>query len=206
MNFEELYQSISGISVLDDHYLYPRWETALSCVDVPGEVAEVGAFRGGSAKFFCQVFQQKNVFIYDTFVGMPATWDLAKGESWFKNDDGGKAYFEPNLLETAKTTLKDCPNAIICPGFFPDSIPTKAKECRYAYIHFDGDLYQTLIDSLEFFWPRMEPGAILFVDDFCREQTPGVALALRKFFIGCDLQEYTCEVKWNILAAIIKKT
>ena len=40
-------------------------------VKVPGDIAEVGVYRGGSAKLICEAKGHKKLHLFDTFEGLP---------------------------------------------------------------------------------------------------------------------------------------
>ncbi len=48
-------------------------------------------------------------------------------------------------------------------------------------MHLDVDLYQSTLDSLNFFYHIMLPGAILVSDDYLMDSTPGVKQAFDEF-------------------------
>src|SRR5665811_557353 len=49
----------------------------LSCAratsKVPGDIAEVGVYRGGSARLICEVQGARGLYLFDTFEGLPVT-------------------------------------------------------------------------------------------------------------------------------------
>src|ERR1035437_2891958 len=64
--------------------LHPEWRITLSlreqynlfrlaaqAVTLGGDIAEVGVFRGGSAKLICEVKGSARLHLFDTFEGMP---------------------------------------------------------------------------------------------------------------------------------------
>jgi hypothetical protein len=40
------------------------------------------------------------------------------------------------------------------------------SNCRYSFVNLDVDLYESTFDSLDFFYPRLERGAILISHDY----------------------------------------
>ena len=49
-----------------------------------------------------------------------------------------------------------------------------------SFVHIDVDLYQPTRDSLEFFYPRMNDGGIIIVDDFACSVCPGATRAVEE--------------------------
>ena len=57
---------------------------------------------------------------------------------------------------------------------------------RFAFVHIDVDLYQPTRDSIEFFYPRLNPGGILLLDDYGFRSCPGATAAADEFFTDKD--------------------
>jgi O-methyltransferase len=136
---------------------------------LPGDMAELGVYQGGSAKVIAFSAPQKTLRLFDTFAGLPA------------DDAGGGAHKAGEFaapLEEVKKYLSAY-RVEFHVGFFPETTAPVA-EARYAFVHLDGDLYQTTKDALEYFWPRLVPGGLLYLDDVDWPNTPGVNRALQE--------------------------
>jgi predicted O-methyltransferase YrrM len=145
---------------------------ALSAVsEIPGDMAEVGAFRGGSAKLLASVAPQRTLHLFDTFEGLPEP-----GEK-------DSRLFRRGQYRASEAELKDyldgC-NVRIYKGLFPGTAITLASQ-SFAFVHLDADLYQSTRDSLEFFYPRMQKGGIILAHDFAQRRE-GVYRAFQEFF------------------------
>ncbi|HBH79257.1 MAG TPA: hypothetical protein DDY39_05465, partial [Nitrospira sp.] len=70
-------------------------------------------------------------------------------------------------------------------GWIPDRFP-EVKERRFAFVHIDVDLYQPIMDSLKFFFPRLLPGGIIVVDDYGYSIFPGAKKAVDEFRSGIE--------------------
>jgi predicted O-methyltransferase YrrM len=145
---------------------------ALSAVSkVPGDVAEVGAFRGVSAKLLAWVAPQRTLHLFDTFEGLP--------------EPGGQdtRLFRRGQYRASEAELREyltgC-NVRIYKGLFPGTASTVAGQ-SFAFVHLDADLYQSTKDGLEFFYPRMEKGGIILAHDFAPRRE-GVYRAFQEFF------------------------
>ncbi len=164
---------------------------ALSAVSkVPGDVAEVGAFRGVSAKLLAWMAPQRVLHLFDTFEGLPEP-----GEKDCKD-------FRRGQYRASEAELKeylDGSNVRIYKGLFPGTASPLANQ-RFAFVHLDGDLYESTRDSLEFFYPRMEKGGIILAHDFAPRRE-GVYRAFQEFF--SDRPEPVIELTGN-QALIVK--
>ena len=52
-------------------------------------------------------------------------------------------------------------------GWFKDTVPGRRIE-KIAVLRLDGDLYESTIQVLEEFYPRLSPGGFCIIDDFAR--------------------------------------
>jgi len=78
--------------------------------------------------------------------------------------------------------VKDYPNVHFVKGFFPDAAQGRIPEDeRFSFVHLDVDLYEGTLKSLEYFYPRLLPGAAVVVHDY--SVLTGVEQAVHEF---CD--------------------
>ncbi|QDS87771.1 Macrocin O-methyltransferase [Rosistilla ulvae] len=149
-----------------------------------GDFAEVGVFRGGSARMLCEGKGDKALHLFDTFAGLPEGTDI----------DGG--VFRPAQYACSKDRvqayLKDCKNVHYHQGLFPDSVidDEEIKQKKFALAHFDVDLYEGTKACLEFFYPRMVPGGILISHDY--SILDGVSEAFHEFL--ADKPEWLIDI------------
>lgn len=158
---------------IDSFILY---QFAKYVMDKPGDIAEVGVYRGGTAKLISKALAScdKHVHLFDTFSGMPLTDDT---KDWHKKGD-----FDDTSLEGVKEYLKDCRNITLYKGLFPDTADP-VKDRTFCLAHIDVDIYRSVLDCCEFFYPRLEKGGIMLFDDYGRLTCPGARLAIDEFFV-----------------------
>jgi len=137
---------------------------------VPGALAEIGVFQGASAKLICEGKGDRELFLFDTFEGLPEveacdSTDFTKGQF---------AYSEASVREY----LAGYPNVEVYKGLFPQSGAAIAGK-QFSFVHLDVDLYNSTLASLGFFYPRLSPGAILLSHDYLAS---GVRQAFDEFF------------------------
>jgi len=153
--------------------------TPLECVEIhnavqaarkiPGDMAEVGVFLGGTAAVILNASQGKHLHLFDTFAGLPDGGDyLKKGEY-------------TGSLAAVKRTLAGYGDRItFYEGLFPIETGAAVSELRFSFVHLDMDLYEGTLGALRFFWPRMNPGGILLSHDY--PQISGIVRAFQEFF------------------------
>jgi hypothetical protein len=55
---------------------------------------------------------------------------------------------------------------------------------RFCFVHLDVDVYQSTLDGLEFFFPRLQTGGVLLSHDYNSVSCPGVRRAFDEYFNG----------------------
>ncbi|MGY1897942.1 TylF/MycF/NovP-related O-methyltransferase [Nocardia gipuzkoensis] len=170
--FLELYNEVSEHTLLSPHHLFSLWQLARATNSIPGSVAEVGVFRGGSARLLARSCSQRRVFLFDTFEGIP----YHKSVDIHRTGD-----FRNTSLREVSDLMLDCPNSVIRPGIFPHSA-CDAREEVFSLVHIDVDVHEAVEACLKFFYDRLHPGGVLVLDDYGYWSCPGVQLAVRDFF------------------------
>lgn len=145
---------------------------------IKGDIAEVGVYKGGSAMVICEAKKNKQLHLFDTFMGLPDVCDIDL------NNPTGVPFHEGNYcmsLEDVKNNLKDYKNVYFYKGIFPKTAqPIKDK--LFSFVNLDVDLYKSTIDCLQFFYPRISKGGIIISHDY-NIQSEGVKKAFNEFFI-----------------------
>ncbi len=134
---------------LGDLEAYQIYTAVKKTEKIKGEIAEVGVYKGGSAKLICEA-TKKQVHIFDTFEGLPEISEYDNPKEFKKED-----FFAS--LESVKNYLKNYSNISFYKGFFPSTAePIKNK--IFSFVHLDVDIYESTLDCLKFFYPRMQGG------------------------------------------------
>ena len=186
-NFEKIYSERDknhGLSVTKEE-IYTLYSSLLSTKHLDGSIAEFGVYRGGTAKIICEAKGDKHLYLFDTFQGMPDNLISKEKDVWKEGTHRNTS------LDLVKEYLKGYKNVHFIPGIFPDSIKKypEVKKKSFSMVHLDVDLYQSTLDALEFFYPRMVVGARIISHNYnpslnTREDTPGVKLAFMEYFKG----------------------
>lgn len=154
---------------------------------IPGDIAEVGTYKGVSAKLIAEArgnASGKTLHLFDTFAGLPDLQDIDRSHFSDKQFVAGEA-------EVA-AYLSAYPDVRLYAGKFPDtSGPIEQK--RFSLVHLDVDLYQSTKDSIEFFYPRMSQGGVIISHDYMT--APGVRKAIDEYM--ADKPEAVFEASWR---------
>lgn len=141
---------------------------------IDGDIAEVGVFKGGSAKIICEAKKEKTLYLFDTFSGLPEVSEI-DDERFFK----GRFKESLSSLDIVKEFLSEYKNVFFYKGIFPETSKPIADK-RFSFVNLDVDLYKSTLDSLEFFYPRMNKGGIIMCHDY--PGATGVKRAVNEFF------------------------
>lgn len=163
----------AGKSLLNPGKLSALWGVLDATQDVPGDLAELGVYRGGVARLMASHSPRRTVRLFDTFAGIPAT---AQAGDYHKAGE----FAEP--IDEVRAYLADCPNVTYHAGTFPET----ATGETFAVVHIDADLYQSTIDGLRYFWPRLSVGGAIVLDDWQWSYCLGVEKAVEEFFADCS--------------------
>lgn len=136
-----------------------------------GDIAEVGVYKGATAKLICEVKGKRPLYLFDTFEGLPQTDKIVDAQFH-------TGQFAARLVEVQQL-LKYYPNVFIFKGFFPKTAKTIENK-TFSFVHLDVDTYSSTLACLEFFYPRMSKGGIIISHDYCHAK--GVKKAVDEFF------------------------
>lgn len=171
--FKGLLDEVKGFTVVGKHRCFWIWQLAKYAATREGDIAEVGVYKGGTARIIAKSCPNKKVHLFDTFSGMPP---VTPGIDFHQKGD-----FSNTSLELVGKFLADCDNVVLHPGFFPETANT-LKSSKICFVHIDVDIYTSVRDSLEFFYNKMVPGGIMVFDDYEWSACPGVKKAIEEFF------------------------
>jgi O-methyltransferase len=169
------------LNSLTEDEVYTLYSSVLATKTLDGEMAEVGVYRGGSAKMICEVKGDKSFHLFDTFEGMPDQQINPEKDRWRQGSH------KKTSLELIKQYLDDYTNLHFVKGVFPDSIRPypDLKSKTFCFVHLDVDLYQCTLDALQFFWPRMTKGGRIVSHNYNlspQADTPGVKEAFFDYY------------------------
>lgn len=124
-----------------------------------GDLCEIGVYKGGTAKIMVEMYPDRQIYLFDTFEGLP-----------YINENKGdtitfplhKGMMNEATYEIAQENLKQYKNIHIYKGIFPKTAePIKDKQ--FAFVHLDVDTYRGTKESLKFLLNKVK-GKILIHD------------------------------------------
>jgi O-methyltransferase len=156
--FRELYAQVHGVTRMPPERAWGLYQLAGAAHAICGDVAEVGVFRGGTAKFLTLLLSNisRSFYFYDTWDGIPVV---------------DERHDNPVLLgQFANVNLGDVmefvgnkPNHIFTKGVFPfEGFCARP----FAFVHIDVDTHVTVKNSLEKIYHHVVPGGVIVIDDY----------------------------------------
>lgn len=162
-----------------------RLENLRCCVedvlrdDVPGDLIETGAWRGGACILMRAVLAargvtDRRVFVADSFRGLPRP-DASK----FPKDAGDRHHEQRFLVASRQQAERNFElygllddQVVFLEGWFKDTLPN-VPSSRFSVIRLDGDMYQSTMEALTHLYPKLSQGGYCIIDDYdirnCRE-------------------------------------
>lgn len=165
---------------------------------VPGSLAELGVYKGTTARLLHTLFPARTLWLFDTFEGFD-TRDLA-------HERGGASSgfrFDDTSLEAVLRHVGASDRVRACKGYFPETAAAVPDDETFALVHLDADLKKPTEDALAFFYPRMAPGGFLVMHDYGSGAWPGIAEAVDAFF--ADKPESIVRIPDKSGSAIVRR-
>ncbi len=152
---------------------YQIAQAVLATRKIKGDIAEVGVYRGGTAKIISHYKGNKKLHLFDTWEGLPQPTKTRDAAIHYKG-----MFNTP--FEEVEAYFAEDKNVFFYKGFFPKETGDAIKTVKFSYVNLDVDLYKDTLACLKFFYPRMNKGAILTSHDY--SALPGVYDAFQEFF------------------------
>jgi O-methyltransferase len=160
-DFRRCYDPIRSYTLVSKDRCWMLLHLMRHALALPGDFAEFGVFRGGTALLAAEVLRDardhRPLHLFDSFAGMPTT---SPGEPYEKGD------FGQTSAEAVRALLAPTgANTALHVGYIPDTFGAAGVD-RLAFAHVDVDLYQSILDCVDFVYPRLVPGGVLIFDDY----------------------------------------
>ena len=168
-----------GRTYLNYDRLYTFWQTVGRFTDDDLNVAEVGAYRGGSARFMAEALRWHGranpLYVFDTFEGHSVVDDAVDGKHHV-----GKQ-FQATSVEKVTKYLKDHANVRVVKGDFLQTAALLDDVGAFGLVHIDVDVYPVTRFCLDYFADRMVTGGVIVIDDYGFRRTRGALKAVEQF-------------------------
>lgn len=175
--FMELFQTkVWPHTVVSLPRAWTLWTMLGHALNVPGAVMEAGVFQGGTARLLRErigSLPDRHLYLFDSFEGMKQV-DADR-------DRHSKGDFSDTGVDQVRQVVGDESFIHYCKGWVPDSF-IGLEDLRFCFVHIDLDLYQGVLDTLKFVYPRLSHGGVIVFDDYGFASCPGARKAVDEFF------------------------
>jgi O-methyltransferase len=166
-----------GRSGMNYDRLYILWQ-AVRAAPPELPIAEVGVYRGGSARFIGETLRRAGrsprFYLCDTFTGHPRV------DPEIDREAHAHQKFQDTSLEAVRSYLGDFDNIEIIVGDIVETAARLAAE-SFGFAHIDVDVYPATDFCVRFFAPRLAAGAVMVIDDYGFVTCPGAKKAVDDF-------------------------
>jgi hypothetical protein len=160
------------------YYSFPSLLRGIA--DAPGDVCEVGCYRGLSAHLIASTLRemgkQARFHLCDSFEGL-SEFSAVDRSDFHDMDRPEKRRKYMCSLEIVRQNLREFDFIEYHKGWIPEPF-TALVDRRFCFVHLDVDLYQPTRDSFEFFYPRLVTNGVMVFDDYGSVKFPGARQAL----------------------------
>jgi hypothetical protein len=151
---------------------------------------ECGVFTGSSLLACAELARDAHLDFrlvgLDTFAGLPPLSEtdlsLARPKARYLR----QAMFTETSVEEVRRQIREARferEVEVHEGLFSETLPLLPEQ-RYHFVNIDCDLYEPHIECLDYFYPRMMPGAIVFFDDYHSIEYPMAGKAVDDWMQG----------------------
>jgi hypothetical protein len=147
------------------------WRIAICCwaaahaKHLAGDFVECGTNTGIMSLAICEYVEfdklAKRFWLFDTFAGIPP--EQMSEQERASNAALNEMYFD--CYELTRRNFEPFPNAQLVRGRIPESL-TAVDIDQVSYLSLDLNIEYPERAALEFFWPKLVPGAIVVFDDY----------------------------------------
>lgn len=133
--------------------------------NIPGQMAELGVYRGITSRFINTIIPDKTLYLFDTFEGFDKRdMDIQSEEDLYLTTDNRQVEFSDTTVEEVLRIMPHPESCVIKKGYFPQSL--NGLNEAFCFISLDCDLYAPTLEGLEYFYPRLSKGGYIMVHDY----------------------------------------
>ncbi|HEG2599166.1 TPA: class I SAM-dependent methyltransferase [Campylobacter jejuni] len=154
--------------------------------NIIGAVAELGVFRGKTAREINRFFKDDTLYLFDTFEGFNEK-DIIKETGLAKQANIND--FSNTSLDFVKKQMPYLDQCCFVKGYFPESVTQISQNEKFKFVNIDMDLYQPILEGLEYFYPRLVKNGVILIHDYFHPYYTGAKKAVDEF---CQKMNLKC--------------
>ena len=182
--FNRVHRAIQGNTLVDVWRCHELWSVIGELRDVPGDILEVGVWRGGTGALLAAraagLGLENTVYLCDTWQGVVKTGAVDTYYRDGKHDNTSREIVQQLIIRMGLHNVE------LLEGIFPEDTGDEIADRTFRMCHCDVDVYQSAKDVLEWVWPRLSPGGVVVFDDYGFPACPGVTKLVDEQRMGND--------------------
>lgn len=153
-----------------------------------GDIVECGVWKGGMSIFLSKTFQDKKIWLCDSFKGCP---DPSNGVYAYTKETHKLGQYNGGNVEYVKNNFKkygdlDENRIIFLNGWIKDTLnPSVCPIQEISLLRIDVDMYSSTMETLEYLYDKVVVGGMIIFDDSCLLET---SQAIKDFFKSRNLK------------------
>src|SRR3990170_99037 len=159
--FNAIYAKVAENTLISKRKLYDLFLVGRQVRYVPGDILEIGSWRGGSAALLASVLPEKNIGLWDNWGSLVNKDSYFIEKEYSSNDDLAKA--KSLLARVVPEAEKRCR---FIERVFPGDIAEADLAPCFSLIHFDVYDGQAFVDGAEMLWSRLSTGGVFMVGGY----------------------------------------
>ena len=176
--FHTVYDGAQQLTIVSPDRCYILISLAGYAVHLPGDFAECGVYKGGTALMLARTLKgkaDKKLYLFDSFRGLPKVDEHR--DQWFSERD-----FSVESVQGIRNVLAEFDSIVdIRQGWIPETFQGLESN-RYAFVHLDVDLYRSNLDCCNYFYSRVTAGGVMLFDEYGFAGARGEKDAVDEFF------------------------
>lgn len=133
---------------------------------VTGDVAEFGVWKGHTAKALKTLIPGRKLYLFDSFTGYPP--------GSFSDNDRRAGLFRDTGFDEVKAFVGN-DQVVWRPGAFPATLDGLPENLRFSVVHIDFGSGPATGAALDYAYPRLNSGGVLFLHDYANDSWSEVA-------------------------------
>ncbi len=132
---------------------------------ISGDFAELGVYKGATARLFHHYSPNRKLHLFDTFEGFTKK-GVDSEKNNMNNDVSIDVFSDTSLSIVKENIMPQNNNVYFYKGYFPESVTDELENKRFSFVHLDADLYEPTFNGLTFFYPRMSVNGVIVIHDY----------------------------------------
>jgi len=140
--------------------------------NLEGDIVECGVWRGGYSIFLSHLFQDKNIWVCDSFEGFQPlnkakySYDKERHDASYTHNSVGPIGISLEEVKTHFTNygLGDQDRIKFLKGFVKETLPNSGIE-KISLLRIDVDAYSATLETLDELYPKVVKGGFIIFDD-----------------------------------------